>query len=311
MSSTAHENTKTRKHEESVLFVLSSFRGVRACARPSARVTAAIVPLAIALSSCDISVGHLTGRATEEWTHTYPLTRGGVVRIGNTNGTIDVEGVDGSNVEIRAEKIAKAATDTGARELLPRITIKEEIAPDRVTIETEKWSGLMLGAGYEVLYHVRAPKNATIDVTTTNGRISVAGVAGRVVAHTTNGGVTARALTGGVDARSTNGGVSVDMASLGSAPVSLRTTNGGVALMLPDDAKASVSASWTNGGMNLAPGLKVEVTEQSRRKFEGRMNGGGTAIDLHTTNGGIRLRPRQDAAATAEKPADKDERRER
>lgn len=270
----------------------------------------ALLPLALALGGCDVSVGHLAGRATEEWTHTYPLASGGVVRIGNTNGRIDIEGVDGSSVEIRAEKIARAATDTGARDLLPRITIKEDIKPDRVAVETEKWGGLMLGASFEVRYHVKAPKNAVVDVTTTNGGIGLTGLSGKVIAHTTNGGVTAKALTGGVDARSTNGGVSVDMAALGSEPVSLRTTNGGVTLMLPDEAKANVSASWTNGGMNLGAGLKVEVTEQSRRKFEGRMNGGGTLVELHTTNGGIRLRPRTDNAGDADKPAEQAEKAE-
>ena len=50
--------------------------------------------------------------------------------IVNTNGVIDVEGVDGSTVEVRAERIAKGATEAAASELLPRIVIKEEAKPD-------------------------------------------------------------------------------------------------------------------------------------------------------------------------------------
>ena len=68
-------------------------------------------------------------------------------------------------------------------------------------------------------------------------------------------------------------------------------------MSLPDNAKVDVSASWTNGGINVAPDLNVEVTARSRRRFEGRMNGGGTAIELATTNGGIRLRSRAMAEA--------------
>jgi Putative adhesin len=256
------------------------------------------LPVLFALAGCDMSLGNLTGRASDEWLRRYPLSPGGEIRVVNTNGKIEVEPSEGSEVEIRAERIARAATDAGARELLPRITIKEDISPDRVSVETERMSGIMIGARFEVRYHVRAPKNAFVNVANTNGQVALTGLAGRVTARTTNGAVTARGLTGGVEARTTNGAVNLDFASLGRAPISARTTNGAVVLAVPEDAKADVTASWTNGGINIAPDLKLEVTERSRRRFEGRMNGGGTPIELQTTNGGIRLRPR--AAAEAE-----------
>ena len=145
-----------------------------------------------------------------------PLSAGGEVRIVNTNGRIDVEGVDGSTVEVRAERIARGATDAAARELLPRIVIKEEKKPDLVSLETERMSGIMFGAAFEVRYHVRAPKNAVINVTNTNGQVALTALDGKVRAHTTNGGVNGKSLGGGVDARSTNGGVTIDMASVGA-----------------------------------------------------------------------------------------------
>ena len=249
----------------------------------------AAVLLALAVTACDVHLGNLAGRATDEWTHTYPLTAGGQVRIGNTNGKIEIEGVDGSTVEIRAERIAKGVTDTAARELLPRIEIKEDVRPDRVAVETARMSGIMFGAAFEVRYHVRAPQNAVIDVSNTNGLVTVSGMSGKVVAHTTNGGVTGKGLSGGVDARATNGGVNIELASVGSDRIALRTTNGGVTLTVPESAKADVSASCTNGGIRVS-GVKMEVSEQSRRHLEGKLNGGGTPIELHTTNGGVRLR---------------------
>jgi hypothetical protein len=259
------------------------------------RYTVLLVPLVAALAGCDLSVGNLTERATEEWTRSYPLAAGGEIRIGNTNGRVEVEGVDGSTVEIKAEKIARSATETGARELLPRIAIREDVQPDRVSVETEKMNGIMIGAAFEVRYHVRAPKGAVVNVTTTNGGIGLTALSGKVIAHTTNGGVTAKELTGGIEARSTNGGVSIDFARLGTERVSARTTNGGVTIMLPDSAKADVTASCTNGGIIVSPDLTLAVTEQSRRRLEGRLNGGGTLIELQTTNGGVRIKPREKA----------------
>jgi hypothetical protein len=259
---------------------------------PRRAMTAAVSLVVLLFAGCDLSVGNLTERVTEEWSRSYPLSAGGEIRIGNTNGRVEVEGVEGSTVEIKAEKVARAATETGAKELLPRITIKEDVQPDRVAVETEKMNGIMLGVAYEVRYHVRAPKGAVVNVTTTNGGIGLTALAGKVIARTTNGGVTAKEIAGGIEARSTNGGVTLDFARLGSDPVSAHTTNGGVTIMLPDSAKADVSATCTNGGIIVSPELTMAVTEQSRRRLEGRLNGGGTPIELQTTNGGVRIKPR-------------------
>src|SRR5580765_5308209 len=101
------------------------------------RVAVLALPLTMLLAGCDLSLGNLSARATDEWTHTYPLTAGGEVRIVNTNGRIEVEGVDGSTVEVRAERVAKGATEAAAKELLPRIVIKEDVKPERVSLQTE------------------------------------------------------------------------------------------------------------------------------------------------------------------------------
>ena len=78
--------------------------------------------LAVALgAAATASLGGLTARASDEWTRTYPLAADGEVQITNANGSIEVEGVDGAMVDVRAERIARGATDAAARELLPRI----------------------------------------------------------------------------------------------------------------------------------------------------------------------------------------------
>jgi hypothetical protein len=250
-----------------------------------------------------VRLGNLAGRATDEWTHTYPLAAGGQVRIGNTNGKVEIEGTDGNTVEIRAERIARGVTDTAAQELLPRIEIKEDIRPDRVSVETARMSGIMFGASFEVRYHVRAPKSAVIDASNTNGLVVVSDISGKVRAHTTNGGVTGKGLSGGVDAAATNGRVNIELAAVGSDRIALRTTNGGVSLTVPESAKADISASCTNGGISVT-GVKLEISEQSRRRLEGKLNGGGTPIELHTTNGGVRLRSKTSGDETSTEDSD-------
>jgi hypothetical protein len=273
--------------------------------RISRHVAVLLLPAALAVGACDMSLGNLTGRATDEWTHTYPLSAGGEVRLVNINGKIDVEGVDGNTVEIRAERIAKSATDDAAHELLPRIKINEDVKPDRVSVETERMGGIMIGAGFEVRYHVKAPKNAVINVTSTNGVIALVNLTGKVTARTTNGLVSGKKMSGGVDAHTTNGAVNIDMVSVGKDRITLHTTNGGVSLSLPDTAKADLQASCTNGGINVTALDKLEITDKSRRHVEGKLNGGGTSITLETTNGGIKVRPR-DGSTAADTDDDKD-----
>jgi putative adhesin len=266
-----------------------------------------LLPAMVALTGC-VPIHDMVGRATDEWTRTYPLNAGGELRIANTNGKIEIEGTGGSTVEVRAERIARGATDAAARELLPRIVIKEDATPERVSLETERMNGIMIGVSFEVRYHVRVPKNATVNATNTNGQVVLTGLAGKVNARTTNGGVKGDALTGAVEARSTNGQVTIDMASIGSDRIALHTTNGGVVLTLPESAKADLSASVTNGGISVGEFQNIDVGEKSRRRFEAKLNGGGAPIELTTTNGGVRIRPRNSVADT---DRNADERRDR
>jgi len=252
--------------------------------------------LPVAFYGC-VGMHGFEASATEEWTRSYPLASTGELRIENANGRIDIEPSGGATVDIRAEKIAKAATDEAAKELLPRITISEDAKPERVSIATAKMSGIMIGAGFEVRYHVRAPKTATLTIRQSNGSITITGWTGDVSAHDTNGSVVGKDMSGGVDASAVNGAVNIDMASVGSHRIALETTNGGVTLALPDEAKADVEATVTNGGISVN-GVKIEVVEQSRRRLQGRMNGGGTAVALKTVNGGVRIRSRAMAEET-------------
>jgi hypothetical protein len=79
--------------------------------------------------------------------------------------------------------------------------------------------------------------------------------------------------------------------------VDLRTTNGGVRMVgLKGDIRArSVNGDITAAGLQ-ATGLvsvvelPIEVTgEQSRRRIDGTMNGGGAKVTLETVNGGVKI----------------------
>ncbi len=248
---------------------------------------AAVVAASVALFPGCV-VGPLNAEARDTWSRSYTLSKTGEVSIANVNGRVEVEGVDGSSVEVAAERIAHAGTEQMAKELLPKIPINDRSTPDLVFVETGRISGILIGASYEVVYHVKAPRGATVRATTVNGGVKVSGLAGRTTARTTNGGVEAKDITGGLEARTVNGGVRVRFAGLGTGDINLATVNGGVRVSLPDTAKATVNATWVNGGFN-SGGLKFEIRDSGKRHFEGLLNGGGTSITVTTVNGGVRI----------------------
>jgi hypothetical protein len=237
--------------------------------------------------------GELTGRATDEWTRSYTLDQGGELQITNSTGAVTLEAGEGNAVDVRVERIAKAASDAAAAEILPRITIQEETAGGRISLRSEALKGIVIGVSTETRFHVRAPKTSILRVRVVNGLLTARGFGGRAILTSVNGGMTAERMSGGIEARSTNGVARISMAHFGSELVDVRVTNGTLELALPEKADANLSASVTNGKIDLGD-LKLEpLGEQTARRIRGRLNAGGTPIDLSVTNGNIALKASQ------------------
>lgn len=264
-------------------------------ARKMAFVLPVLVLGSLAASGCDIAMADFKQKETVEWRKTYELQPGGRLEISNVNGKIDVEPATGGSVEVVAEKSARAASVDAAKAALQRIEIQENVSPTNVRLETKlqrNTGGFFNGSNQQVHYMVKVPPSLDVRFSTVNGGIELSGLKGRITAETTNGGVKAHDVSGAIDASTTNGGVEVELAKVAESGVKLGCTNGGIELKLPSDAKATISARITNGGIN-TDGVNIEtVGDVSRRRLEGRMNGGGPRIDLEGTNGGIRIASR-------------------
>jgi len=229
-------------------------------------------------------------RASDLWTRQLPLNADGELDVTNTSGSIDVEGTSDPGVQVvdvRAERVARATTEQGARDLLTHITIQFLSVPDRITLETERISGVLIGASFEVNYHVRAPAGATIRTRTANGSTTITGTTGRVVATAANGGVAGKAIAGGIEARVSNGSINIDVAQVGRDPIDLRAANGQVRLALPEAANANLSATSANGVIDVTGLTLDKFGDQSPRRVRGRFNAGGTPIELNSANGNI------------------------
>jgi len=256
----------------------------------TASLAAALVVVGLASTACELAVASFKAEAKDEWSRSYPMSAGGSIELANTNGAITVTQGSGNTVEVKAERVAKAATEEAARDLLKQLEIREDVTASQIKIETKTPSGMRLG-GVEVRYALTVPSGVAVRVDNTNGRITLTGLSGDVKAETTNGGVSGSGLTGPVRATTTNGGIELGVASVHPDGITLETTNGGVSLTLPSDVKADISASCVNGG--ISSDLPIEKDgSSSRRSLRGRLNGGGPRVSLETVNGGVKIASR-------------------
>lgn len=230
--------------------------------------------------------------ARDEWKRTYTLSPGASFEIKNTNGKIRVTSVDGDTVEVKADRIVKAATDESAKDALKQLEIAETVSPKSVTLDaTSRGMGFTLRLQRRVDFEVRVPRWADVRLDSTNGDIEVTGLKGAFRAETTNGRIVGSALEGGATIETTNGVVNLDFAKLAEPGVSCETTNGRISVTVPRDAGARISARVTNGGIDTSD-LQLTVTEQSRRRLDASIGGGGPSIRLETTNGSIAIKGR-------------------
>ncbi|HWN84314.1 MAG TPA: DUF4097 family beta strand repeat-containing protein [Vicinamibacterales bacterium] len=267
------------------------------------------------LAGCDIrvneggglSLGVSRGRASDEWTRTYTVGKAGRFEIANENGAIEVRGTTGPQITVKAFREVTARSDEEARERLQKLEMREEVAPDRVSVraETNEPGAFGFNRGVSVRYEVELPPGLTVAFKTQNGAVRLNDLEGKITAGVTNGTVTGREVSGSVLATSVNGSVQMDLAAV-SGDVRLTTVNGAVRLEIPSTLDVDLDATTVNGGVSVDERLGLANVSSNRGGFgpttniSGRLNKGGPHVTLQTTNGGIRVAPRGSGDADEE-----------
>ena len=215
--------------------------------------TIALLAAALSVAACDVVVNSMHGgqvKAEQAWTRSYTLTGADArIDIVNTNGTITVEATDGATVEVKASITAHGATEDAAKEALAKVEIREDAGVSSVRLEA-RYPKTFGRQGVTVNYTLKVPKSVKVDVATVNGGIHLTGV---------------------------------------QASIKAETTNGSIELKLPEAAKATVSARCVNGGIAVNDLAFEKVGEGTKRKLDGKINGGGAPVSLETVNGSIRV----------------------
>lgn len=244
------------------------------------------------LGACHLDISN-RAEARDQWQRHYTLAQGGTFEIRNTNGLIHIEPGTGDAIDVSADRIVRGPDDAAAKEGLAQLEIQETASPTGVTLDsTNRNAGLnLINLSRRVDYHVKVPEWANIKLNSTNGEIEITGprLTGTFRATSTNGQISATGLENSASVETTNGSVTLRVSKLGEDGISCETTNGRIALTVPSAVKARLSARVSNGGIK-TDGLDVAVSEQSRRRLDGTIGGGGPLIRLQTTNGAVEIR---------------------
>lgn len=261
---------------------------LRTAASPVRLLLPGVLALSVVtLGACNLQLS-TDVEAKDQWTRTYPLTADGTLVLATSNGRIDITGGDTDKVTITAERVVRAAREEVANEQLRIFEMKEEIAPNRVSIDSRS-RGVSLNVRRTVHFTVTLPRTAAVTLTSSNGEIRVSNIGGHFTAESSNGRITATGLRQSANVSTSNGVIALTFDHVGGEGIRAETSNGTITISIPAATNADLSARVTNGAIT-HEGLDLQISESSRRRVDGRLGAGGTPIRLETTNGAITVK---------------------
>ena len=273
--------------------------------------------------------------AEKEFKETIDFREGGEIYLKNVNGSVDVKSWEREEVEIVANIEVKAGRMDDAEDFLNEVEINIDKSFDKIAIEVDYperegggfWNLIFRGGrpNVSVTFWLKVPKRSNLDMNstngkieiydiegkvgskssngsinvenvtgnaelrTTNGSISASGVRGDTNAETTNGKVNLKEITGNVSAKSTNGSINSQIIKIDAVKeMNFKTTNGSISINLPKGIDADFDAKTTNGKIYSEFPILVKG-EISKNHITGKINNGGPLIYLKTTNGDVRI----------------------
>jgi hypothetical protein len=252
------------------------------------------------MATLTLAAATTTSAATLKQTvdQTFNVRAGANVILKNVNGAITVKAWDQPRVKVVALKEVEASKDD-LKKVMAELRVEFQQRDGGLTITTvypkRDGSGSifdwLLGnnVSAEVTYDLMVPRSMNLDVSNTNGSISLSDVAGKHELDTTNGRIEVTRCAGSLDAETTNGSIEAELTRVTKGqPLRFETTNGRIEVAVPRDFAADVDAGTTNG--EISTDFPVTTTRTGSNSLRGAINGGGTPLRMRTTNGGIEIR---------------------
>jgi DUF4097 and DUF4098 domain-containing protein YvlB len=206
----------------------------------------------------------------------------------------------------------------------PVIRVRAEGGEPSITA-TESAVSIERGRGHgDIEYDIRVPKTCTVEVRQATGDVTLEGTSGEVNVQSHEGDVTLLSIDGTCRVRTASGDLSAErirgrlIANTASGEVTVeesalsgfevetvsgdaeietsladgghyifRTVSGSLELGIPKDAGATVVLRTQQGDVECD--LPAQVTNASRTRWEGTINGGGARIEVQSVTGDLEI----------------------
>lgn len=190
------------------------------------------------LTACRIDFdGDGPGHYQESFHASFKVDSSARLSLDNENGGVEISSWERDEVEVNAIKFANSEAQ------LHDVKIEASATPSLVSIRTIRQRTLHGNSGAR--YTIRVPKHLTLDrIHSTNGSITVEGVAAPVTLESTNGALRFTRVEGKMEGRTTNG--SIEMTSC-RGEARLNSTNG----RIEGEMEGSADAKTSNGDILL------------------------------------------------------------
>jgi len=257
----------------------------------------------------------------EEVTKTFSISGRAKVHIQTDDGAVRVSTGDIKQVEIRVEYSGYKLD----RDL--RVSTTQNGDSVDILAKTTSGSWFSFGVRHSNLrVEVHMPKDADLEVTSGDGGVEVDAINGSLNVHTGDGNISVQGARGDMHLRAGDGHIegrdldgaleattgdghinvtgrfdslnlrsgdgSVTARALAGSKVqpswSIHTGDGSVDLEIPGELQANLEASTHDGHISMGIQVTVEGSFSSSR-VQGKMNGGGGQVSIHTGDGSIHL----------------------
>ncbi|MGH7243697.1 MAG: DUF4097 family beta strand repeat-containing protein [Phycisphaerales bacterium] len=269
-----------------------------------------------------------SARFTETRTVRVPVAAGSGVDVHTRNGSVEIGSTSGA-----LEAVVTATLHARTQERLDETRVIAEAVGGKLDVRVE-WPSNRAQSGEGCSFRIDTPNPATVNVESSNGRISLRDCAGhaeldtsnasiRVVNHagdvnatTSNGRIELRDVAGATDANTSNGSVdlinvggrafvstsnasaTVHLADNSPGPVQIRSSNGSIDLAIGRDFIGDLRLATSNGRIRFDSPVVVQDME-SNRSATLRFGTGGSASSARTSNGSIAVTSHATAEALA------------
>jgi hypothetical protein len=204
------------------------------------------------------------------------------------NGGITASVTDDAAVTATITKRCKGRDKSDAEDHIDNVVVEDAIVESQLQLSADVPSSS--NRGYGASFDIDAPAHLFLDLSTSNGGISIQGFTGGALLHTSNGGIDVDELQGGIDAHTSNGAITCDLIILGTDEEALlSTSNGRITLTVPGDIDATFEASTSNGSIDVNGFDDIDYESNEGTHKSGTIGLGGATITLSTSNGSITL----------------------